>query len=291
MELIDKKKELKLLVSKNVIRGIEELESILDPDSFLLNDLCLVSSKMNSIKEEYLKNTISRENYDTAFSKICEATLEFIDKLSNDDIINIDKYIITDLKHKISELIEQNSKLKHESRSLHNQLKEKEAIISSFESFTYSNEPIIDKVKWWESLEIQWKIILTNSLDFEFSRDDPTKNEYLKKRKNLELLLSVKELDVVHNMKNISNFRNLNDFRDLRELRVYCVNFNDLEPLRNLTQLEVLDIQDTTVRTLKPILGLKKLKKIYCNSIINKYELKEYSTIRPNCKIVLPGST
>ncbi|HFB99388.1 MAG TPA: hypothetical protein ENJ53_01155, partial [Phaeodactylibacter sp.] len=86
MPLQQIKKELKLLLIKDMGKAMKTFESILNPDASLFNDLILQQGSFNGLKREQNRGIISESNAAMRQARIRYALIEMIDMIEKEDV-------------------------------------------------------------------------------------------------------------------------------------------------------------------------------------------------------------
>ena len=148
----------------------------------------------------------------------------------------------------------------------------------------------IDKRKWWNQLDDNWKNVFKEKMAFTYNYRGVT--GFLKKRLGVEQP-SEGDLENIFNLPEL--YCDSNQIRDLEPLRAmtnlqnlvcWGNQISDLEPLRALRNLQNLVCWDNQISDLKPLRTLMNLQELNCDSNqINDLELGEFKKAVPNCYV------
>ncbi len=108
----------------------------------------------------------------------------------------------------------------------------------------------IDKWKWWNQLDYNWKITFRG-----FIKIEPTDSD-------LEKIVNLQKLNCGNNQ--IQNLEPLRALNNLQILSCWNNQISDLEPLRTLTDLRQLYCYNNQISDLEPLCALTDLQQLYC---------------------------
>jgi len=145
----------------------------------------------------------------------------------------------------------------------------------------------IDKRKWWNQLDEDWKEIFKKAANinvgffkgiFGFNNDD------------LEKIVNLQKLDFSGDWNKkgeISDLEPLRALTNLQELKCHLNQISDLEPLRALTNLQVLVCYSNQISDLEPLRTLTNLQGLDCHlNQISDSEKNKFKKAVPNCEVI-----